>query len=536
LGFDGGRVVSGGATTSLKITGLAPGQIYYFKVAATNAGGQSLGSEVVAARPRTGGSKQVLIVNGYDRLDRFGDEKETIPLTTGGPLDTSLRVRQRYNNTRDYVSIVAETIEAFGNIAVDSCQNESITGGQVKLSDYKYVIWLDGEESVKDETFNSAERSAITSYLNANGKMFISGSDIGFDLVGNNKAKSFFENNLHSKFVADDAASYTAAGASGSIFSGLSLSFDNGTGGTYDVDAPDKLSAGTGAKIALNYTGAGSGGAAIQYANASGQKLVLMGFPFESITSATTRNAVMKAILQFFGSAPAVPSGLTLAGGNFIRLNWNDNKEIDLAGYNVYRSRSSSGPFEKINASLIKTSDYNDKSIGGGKTYYYRVTAVTTSNLESAMGSTVSGRKSTLMVNAGGGSYTDTKGNVWSADNSFAGGGTSTTSYSVANTLEDPLYFNRRFGPTFTYSFAVASGDYQLKLYFADPTNTTSGKRKFDVLAEGATILNDFDIAASGGGKAAISKTFNVHIVDGRLSLLFDSVVGDAIVSAIELI
>ena len=56
-------------TTTATLNGLDPTVPYYFKVVAVNAGGESPASEVVAALP-SGGAKQVLIVNGFDRLDR----------------------------------------------------------------------------------------------------------------------------------------------------------------------------------------------------------------------------------------------------------------------------------------------------------------------------------------------------------------------------------------------------------------------------------------------------------------------------------
>ena len=68
--------VSGIGTTSANITGLIANQVYYFRVAAINGGGESAPSEALAVRVRNGLSP-ILIVNGYDRLDRFNDVSES---------------------------------------------------------------------------------------------------------------------------------------------------------------------------------------------------------------------------------------------------------------------------------------------------------------------------------------------------------------------------------------------------------------------------------------------------------------------------
>jgi hypothetical protein len=260
-----------------------------------------------------------------------------------------------------------------------------------------------------------------------------------------------------------------------------------------------------------------------------------MGFPFESITVGGVRNAVMKAVLNFFGAGPSAPTALTLAGGTNIKLDWNNNPETNIKGYNVYRARTRAGPYEKINAALVTTSAYVDSTIPGGKTFFYRVTAVNTSNFEGLFSAVVGGRKSTLMIDSGGGGYNDGKGNLWTADRGFTAGTTFKSASAVANTTDDPLYQSLRYG-NFGYSIDVPNGDYVLELYFADPSFTTAGKRKFDVLVEGAIVLNDFDLAANGGGRAALVKTFNVRIQDGKLSLFFENVIDQAMVSAIELI
>ena len=47
---------------------------------------------------------------------------------------------------------------------------------------------------------------------------------------------------------------------------------------------------------------------------------------------------------------PAAPTGLAATPGDTqVALNWNDNGESDLAGYNVYRSTTQGGPYTKIN-------------------------------------------------------------------------------------------------------------------------------------------------------------------------------------------
>ena len=76
-------------------------------------------------------------------------------------------------------------------------------------------------------------------------------------------------------------------------------------------------------------------------------------------------------------AAPAAPTGLVATTGNEeISLNWNDNSEGDIDGYNVYRSLTSGSGYSKINGSLVATSDYTDTGLYGGGAYYYVVTAV----------------------------------------------------------------------------------------------------------------------------------------------------------------
>jgi hypothetical protein len=80
---------------------------------------------------------------------------------------------------------------------------------------------------------------------------------------------------------------------------------------------------------------------------------------------------------------PAAPTGLTASlDGVSVALDWDDNTEGDLKGYNVYRSITSGSGYTQLNSSTILDSEYTDSTPPGGETYYV-VTAVDTSLNES---------------------------------------------------------------------------------------------------------------------------------------------------------
>lgn len=85
---------------------------------------------------------------------------------------------------------------------------------------------------------------------------------------------------------------------------------------------------------------------------------------------------------------PETPTGLQVVfEGTDSRLVmdlvWNPDTDSDLAGYNVYRQQPG-GEWEKINATLVKTSAYYDADVAIGKTYNYSVSAVDAHGNQSA--------------------------------------------------------------------------------------------------------------------------------------------------------
>jgi rhamnogalacturonan endolyase len=94
---------------------------------------------------------------------------------------------------------------------------------------------------------------------------------------------------------------------------------------------------------------------------------------------------------------PSAPTGLTATAGNAtVSLDWNDNSDSDMSGYNIYRSMTSGAGFVKINTVLLSNSNYTDTNVVNGTTYYYVVTVVDISANESVYSSEVSAKPGLL--------------------------------------------------------------------------------------------------------------------------------------------
>jgi N-acetylmuramoyl-L-alanine amidase len=346
--------VAGAGTTSLVIPAAElDGDAYYFKVAAVNSGGESPGSALAGARKiGAGGENRVLVVDGFDRFDRTQNVRYPYAFTGDGLVD---RVWARSNNSFDYVAQVGEAIEAYDQpIEFDFVQNETVIAGAVDLADYQAIVWLSGEESTANDTFNPTEQSLVTSYLNGGGKLFVSGAEIGYELESQGAGASFYNNTLMADYVADDGASYTTSGVNGTIFEGIALTFDDGTL-FYDVSTPDRIAAIGGSVVAMNYTAPGSGGAAIQFAHpTNGSRIVNFGFPFETITTAANRAAVMDRVFDFFGLVVPPPNA-----------DFNGDGTVDAADFTVWRDSMGSvvTPGERGDADFDGQVDDVDYSI-----------------------------------------------------------------------------------------------------------------------------------------------------------------------------
>jgi hypothetical protein len=108
--------------------------------------------------------------------------------------------------------------------------------------------------------------------------------------------------------------------------------------------------------------------------------------PF-TVTFTPQASGATSASLSFSSNAANSPSVQSMTGTgtaaaqHTVDLTWNPS--ADVAGYNVYRSTVSGGPYSMINPSLDGTTSYTDNTVVSGQTYYYVTTAVNSESQES---------------------------------------------------------------------------------------------------------------------------------------------------------
>ncbi len=273
----------------------------------------------------------------YVRLQAMGDLPGTMSAVLAGmPSQEESPVlivngfnRQITGNTRDFIRHYAPELLHYG-YRFESVTNQAVARDLVSLADYDLVLWILGAESTADRTFDAAEQARVVSYLFQGGALFVSGSEIGWDLDhrGAVADRQFMWGYLKSEFVADAPNNqrdtwYQAEGIPGTEFDQLTdIRFDNGTQGTYNVSWPDVIRGRDGGVDVLRYTGlAADNVAGVAYkgpfprSEVAGAVLVF-GFPFETIYPSGKRLEVMGKILEFLVDMDAVNAGNDGDGGH----------------------------------------------------------------------------------------------------------------------------------------------------------------------------------------------------------------------------
>ena len=157
----------------------------------------------------------------------------------------------------------------------------------------------------------------------------------------------------------------------------------------------------------------------------------------------------------------------------------------------------------------------------------------------------IPGKLRPIRLVASEGSYTDSRGQVWSPDCWFLRGRLVSHKGPVENTADPDLYSTERFG-NFDYAIPVAPGKYGVTLrfaetYFGEPNlgAGSKGSRIFDVYCNGVALLRNFDVfAEAGGANRAFDKTFHGLEPNAQnlLVLSFVPAMNYAEVNAIEVV
>jgi fibronectin type 3 domain-containing protein len=96
--------------------------------------------------------------------------------------------------------------------------------------------------------------------------------------------------------------------------------------------------------------------------------------------------AVILAYLAFVvgcGSGSSIDLTTDGTAAHSVDLSWTASISPNVAGYNIYRSMSPTGPFTKINSTPVLETTYTDTAVVSGTTYYYAVTSVNQDGRES---------------------------------------------------------------------------------------------------------------------------------------------------------
>ena len=331
-GFDNGTYLKG-AHTSATIK-LQPGQLYNFRIAAVNDGGESFPSEVVSACYVPEAQKTVLIVNGFHRLSSPAvidnaaqqgfDLRRDIGVTYGptagwtgyqtsfdksrigntstsglGYTDDALAGRIIAGNDFNYIRTHAQAIASAQAYNIVSCSSEAIESNEVLPSRYQMIDLIlgleknDGWSLRKYRAFSPVMRRHLELFTSRGGALLVSGSYVGADMTlpGDQQFLAQVLQCSYEGVNRDSLERDTIAGL------GTTFTFHRQLNDIhYAAQHPDILNPVSPAYSAMIYADQYS--ACVAY-DGSDYKAMTMGFPFECIQSEQKRHMLMKGILNF---------------------------------------------------------------------------------------------------------------------------------------------------------------------------------------------------------------------------------------------
>jgi hypothetical protein len=274
--------------------------------------------------------------------------------------------------TREAVTVSPRSL-SFGNVAVGASSKLSVVlantsqsrvtlgglqtkGVGVSVSGATFPLTLTaGQELTLDITFNPQRVGP------AGGSYFVEGPAIDIPFVGNGVSTSKPQLAIAPATVnfgnvavgATETRTVELSANSGSV-TVSSVSSSNSQFAVLDAPLPLTVSAGKDVSLNVAFTPQNSGSPS--------------------------------ATLSFTSNAADSPARSSLTGTGtlpFVSLSWIASTSAQVAGYNIYRKTSSTGPYAKINSGLDPDTSYTDATVIHGTIYYYATTAVNSKGKES---------------------------------------------------------------------------------------------------------------------------------------------------------
>lgn len=268
--------VTESASTTIPITGLTQGTIYYFKVEAINNDGSSDLSEVLAAIPSPATS-QFLIIDGVER--------------------------RASNPNFDAIEQYDYPMTQLGH-TFSSATNDAVINGLVTLSNFKFVIWMLLDESTVDETFSSTEQPLVTSFINAGGVFIVSGNEVGWDLARGTQStaadKTFYNTVLKANYIADNPTPHNYLVKDNN---NVSYNLVQNPNDILDGRWPDLIKPMNGSARTFTYDGVSTatGVAGVGYTTAQGG-VEYLPFAIEGVASNTQRKSLIEFVLSKYSA------------------------------------------------------------------------------------------------------------------------------------------------------------------------------------------------------------------------------------------
>jgi hypothetical protein len=161
--------------------------------------------------------------------------------------------------------------------------------------------------------------------------------------------------------------------------------------------------------------------------------------------------------------------------------------------------------------------------------------SVTVANGTTPGGST--GNFTPVRINSGGDAYTDPSGAVWATEPSDSVGYAYAVSTPVSNTATPRLYQDQRTASSpIVRSFTMPSGNYNVRLLFAELYHSAAGQRTFNVRINGVVVGNNVDVfSRAGGARRAFDLIVPISVTNGRAVVEIIPVIDDAILNGLEI-